>query len=222
MDRTSSRAGGPSMHHLAWKAGAWSFLLSYSALRGKVKPRPQSPIGVSRVEDPRRGSSNYLGFRASHNRRPLSTVLPRKGFAALVVRRRACRYARCGRVFYLCAHCDRGQVCCSKACGYYHRRSQCNKANRQYQGKFQGRLTHSLRQEAYRQRQASARAKKVTDQGLGKQNYFARLGITIAMMSSVRNETTSKGQTQGKNSPYVARCCLCGRWGFPSREGDRW
>ena len=79
MDEASSRAGGPSKHHPAWNAGAWSSLLDCSALRGKGKPRSFASPGESPVEGPRRGSSNYHGFRASHNRRPLSNALPRKG-----------------------------------------------------------------------------------------------------------------------------------------------
>jgi hypothetical protein len=79
MDKTSSRAGGPSKHHPAWNAGAWSFLLNCSALRGNGKPRSLASTGESPVEGPRRGSSNYHGFRASHNRRALSNALPRKG-----------------------------------------------------------------------------------------------------------------------------------------------
>jgi hypothetical protein len=59
----------------------------------------------------------------------------------------------------------------------------------------------------------------VTDQGLGKQNCFARVRIKGAMMSFPRNETTRKGQTQEKE---LHQCCGCGRWGFPSREGDLW
>ena len=79
MDKTSSRAEGARTHHHSVKARAGSFLLNCLALRGKEKPRSSTAIGVSDGEGPRRGSSTYLGFRASHNRRPLSTALPQKG-----------------------------------------------------------------------------------------------------------------------------------------------
>lgn len=79
MEKTSSRAEGTRTHHLSVKARALSFLVNCSALRGKGKPRSLTPIGIPPVESPRRGSSNHHEFRASHNRRPLSTALPRKG-----------------------------------------------------------------------------------------------------------------------------------------------
>ena len=79
-ERTSSRAAGAGKHHHAIKARACSSLLNCSALRGKAKPRSSTPIGVSDVEGPRGGSSTYLVERASHSRRPLSTVLPREGW----------------------------------------------------------------------------------------------------------------------------------------------
>lgn len=79
MYKTSSRAAGARTHHLPVKARAGSFLLNCLALRGKEKPRSSTAIGVSDGEGPRRGSSTYLRFRASHNRRPLSIALPQKG-----------------------------------------------------------------------------------------------------------------------------------------------
>jgi len=79
MDKTSSRAEGARTHHHSVKARAGSFLLNCLASRGKEKPRSSSAIGVSYGEGPRRGSSNHIRIRASHNRRPLSTALPHKG-----------------------------------------------------------------------------------------------------------------------------------------------
>ena len=79
MDKTSSRAEGARTHHHSVKARAGSFLLNCLASRGKEKPRSSSAIGVSDEEGPRRGSSNHIRIRASHNRRPLSTALPHKG-----------------------------------------------------------------------------------------------------------------------------------------------
>jgi hypothetical protein len=144
----------------------------------------------------------------------------------LVVRRRVCLYASCGRVFYICVHCDRGQVCCGERCRYKHRRAQCREANRFYQGKPKGKRAHSKRQEAYRLRQALARAKistkKVTDQGLYKQGRFASVSMTEAMMSPFTNESRAKGKTREEKTHNFARCCICGQCGFVSREGDIW
>lgn len=78
-ETASSRAEGAAKHRPSINPRACSSLLNCSVLRGKAKPRSVATIGVSEVEGPRRGSSNYLGIRASHNRRPLSTAFPRKG-----------------------------------------------------------------------------------------------------------------------------------------------
>jgi hypothetical protein len=79
----------------------------------------------------------------------------------VVLRQRVCRSQACLAVFWICAHCDRGQGYCSPACRSEVRRQQCRAANRRYQRSPEGRLDHQDRQRAYRQRHAPAR---VTDQ----------------------------------------------------------
>jgi hypothetical protein len=109
-------------------------------------------------------------------------------------------------------------------CGYYHRRDQCNEADRNYQNTFKGRLAHSKRQRAYRRRQRLAGAdtsmQKVTDQGLGKPRRFATVSMAEGIMSQKRKEPTSIGQAIEKKPRHgCARCCVCGRLGIPFREG---
>ena len=138
----------------------------------------------------------------------------------LFVRRRVCQYAPCGQVFYICVHCDRGQVCCSEKCGYDHRRNQCNEADRRYQNTRKGRLAHNKRQRAYNRRQRLARAdilmQKVTDQGLGKPRLFVTVNIAEGITSQMTKQPTSMGQAIEKNPRHgLARCCVCGRLGFP-------
>jgi hypothetical protein len=187
MDKTSSRAESARTDHHSVKARAGSSLLNCLALRGKEKPRSSLPIGVSDGEGPRRGSSNHIRIRASHNRRPLSTAFPQEGL-------------------------------------HYHRRDQFNKADRHYQNTRKGRRAHSKRQEAYRRRQRLAGAEtsmqKVTDQGLGKPRRFATVSIAEGIMSQMTKQPTSRGQAIEKKPRHgFARCSVCGRLGFPLREG---
>ena len=110
---------------------------------------------------------------------------------------------------------------------YYHRRAQCNKANRLYQDKFEGRLAHSKRQEAYRRRQRLAgddtSMQKVTDQDPEKRPQFAILDVAEGIMSQMTKEPTSKEQVMEKKPRHgFARCCVCGRLGIPLHEGGEW
>ena len=112
-------------------------------------------------------------------------------------------------------------------CGHYHRREQCNEADRNYQDTFKGRLAHSKRQAAYLQRQRLAgddtSMQKVTDQDPGKRPQFATLDVAEGIMSQMTKEPTSKEQVMEKKPRHgFARCCVCGRLGIPLREGDEW
>ena len=135
------------------------------------KPRSIAATGVLvKAKASKRSLSTYLVERASHNRRPLSTAL-------LIKARRPgprCSSTRlcrpCGRVFYLCAHCDRGQVCC-KECRYWYRRSQCNEANREYQDKCRRQLLQATK--GLPPTSGFGRKKKVTDQGLGNMAFLS-------------------------------------------------
>ena len=79
-----------------------------------------------------------------------------------VFRQRVCHFPPCGAVFYLCAHCDRGQRYCRPHCRDKSRRLQRREANRRYEQSLglDGRLDHRQRQREYRQRLKA----RVTDQ----------------------------------------------------------
>ena len=92
----------------------------------------------------------------------------------LVLRRAFC--ALCGEMFFVCRRCERGQRYCGTACRQEARRRKCREYNRKYQDKKKGRLKHALRQEAFVQRQALARAsKEVTDHSLEERFFPGKL-----------------------------------------------
>ena len=74
------------------------------------------------------------------------------------------RCGHCGQIFFVCRHCDRGQVYCSADCRRQARRQSCRRANARHQASPEGRLDHRDRQRAYRMRRR-ARLTSVTDQG---------------------------------------------------------
>jgi hypothetical protein len=72
-------------------------------------------------------------------------------------------------MFFICSHCDRGQVYCSPGCRDATRRLQLRAANLRYQRSEEGRLDHRDRQRAYRRRLAgsatTSAVENVTDHG---------------------------------------------------------
>ena len=76
------------------------------------------------------------------------------------LRRRFCRGAGCGVVFWICRHCDRGHQYCGERCRRKARRQQRRAANRRHQQSREGRLDHRDRQRAYRERRG---LRRVTD-----------------------------------------------------------
>ncbi len=78
------------------------------------------------------------------------------------LRPRLCRGPGCGSLFFVCSHCDHGQCYCSESCRAVARYQQRRAANHRYQRTEPGRLNHSHRQRAYRQRHGRF---CVTDQG---------------------------------------------------------
>jgi hypothetical protein len=80
-----------------------------------------------------------------------------------VLRQRVCLGGECHAVFFICAHCDRGQRYCSTPCREHTRVRQRRCANSRHQQCPEGRLDHRDRQRDYRcRRQVHA---GVTDQG---------------------------------------------------------
>ena len=67
-----------------------------------------------------------------------------------------CQAANCGALFFICAHCNRGQRYCSAVCRQKARRQQWRDASRRHQQSPEGRIDHRDRQRAYRQRKASS------------------------------------------------------------------
>ena len=72
-------------------------------------------------------------------------------------------------MFFICSHCDRGQVYCSPGCRDATRRLQLRAANLRHQRSEEGRLDHRDRQRAYRRRLAGSATtlavENVTDHG---------------------------------------------------------
>ena len=81
------------------------------------------------------------------------------------LRQRFCQAASCGAIFFICAHCDRGQRYCSAVCRQQARRQQWRTASRRHQQTLEGKLDHQDRQRAYRQRKAASISNSVTHQG---------------------------------------------------------
>ena len=77
-----------------------------------------------------------------------------------LLRRRICRGAGCGVVFWICCHCDRGHRYCSERCRQKKRRQSRRAANRRHQQSREGRLDHRDRQRVYRKK---CRLRRVTD-----------------------------------------------------------
>jgi len=83
-------------------------------------------------------------------------------------RQRCCKADNCGRLFFICPHCYRGQRYCSESCRLKSRAEQLRTAQRRYLQSPEGRKDQSERQRAYRQRKAvlssASASKSVIDQ----------------------------------------------------------
>lgn len=69
--------------------------------------------------------------------------------------------ARCQRQVIICRYCDRGNIYCAAGCALQSREEKQREAAQRYQFSLNGRRSHALRQQHYRQRQRE----KVTHQG---------------------------------------------------------
>jgi hypothetical protein len=139
----------------------------------------------------------------------------------LVLRQRFCRANTCGKVFWICRQCDRGQRYCSPRCRTETFRQQHRAANRRYQGSPEGRKDHSDRQRNYRRRRAWPDGKKsVTDEG--STPLLARVSMPLpASMPGLA--ATAWNRTLTSATPDLARqrygrvklllCIVCGRQG---------
>ena len=130
-----------------------------------------------------------------------------------------CRYEPCGKVFYICRSCYRGQAYCSDPCFKTNRDKQCREANRNHQQSDEGRLDHNSRQRELYQRQVDARRegneKNLTD----RSSPTACDGVTMNFSDSRDLEPT---KTESKESQEVhddkreayPRCRICNRKGY--------
>ena len=133
-----------------------------------------------------------------------------------VLRQRRCHAEKCGRLFWICRSCDRGQRYCSPLCRRRQRLQQCRAANRRHQQSPEGRADHRDRQRAYRRRQRRAR---VTYQGRQSKRSsvtlcVARRELSVAGKSTVRErEERHVGRFCDLGSPSRPICVRCGRPG---------
>jgi hypothetical protein len=80
--------------------------------------------------------------------------------------------ARCRDQVFLCSHCDRGQLYCSRTCSSVSRRERRTQTAQRYQSSRGGQLKHAARTARWRERRRSLRrasagcdGHKVTHQG---------------------------------------------------------
>jgi len=122
----------------------------------------------------------------------------------LVLRQRFCRFSACGKVFWICRHCDRGQRYCSPLCRQQAYRQQRRRANRRHQQSTEGRLDHRDRQREYRRRRIAAR---VTDQGSLRSSFRCRI------LLQATTPTPARRQSRPRAFSGWLRCIVCGRRG---------
>lgn len=132
---------------------------------------------------------------------------------------RVCRYEPCGKVFYICRSCFRGQGYCSDLCKQFNRRMQCREANRKHQESEEGRLDHNQRQQDLYERQLEARSggneKNLTDPSSNTDCD----GVTMNLSDSrdLRPTNTWPKESQevhDDTSEAYPRCRICNRKGY--------
>ena len=126
-------------------------------------------------------------------------------------------------MFFVCSHCDRGQVYCGSDCRDLARRLQLRAANLRHQRSEEGRLDHCDRQRAYRLRLArspnTSTAKSVTDHGSndhsphdivetapGDDFQLVAFGANLIQPEAPRSDFRL-------HRPMIV-CCRCGRSGL--------
>jgi len=120
-------------------------------------------------------------------------------------RQRFCSWPACGRMFFICAACYRGQRYCSAACRTPARLQQRRAANRRHQQSQEGRLDHRDRQRAYRRRRPAA---GVTDQSCGAGVGYGKMAALHVPVGVVERRRLYESPMPG---PVV--CRFCGRRG---------
>jgi hypothetical protein len=124
-------------------------------------------------------------------------------------------------MFFICSHCDHGQVYCSSGCREATRRLQLRAANLRHQQSEEGRLDHRDRQRAYRRRLARSAtpsaAQSVTDHGSKNQDSHDIVGAAPSDDSELVDLDTSLIQPVPRGHLSLSRsgivCSCCGRLG---------
>jgi hypothetical protein len=129
----------------------------------------------------------------------------------------ACARPACGQVFFLCVRCDRGHRYCGRACASVARRAGLRAAGERYQRSFDGRATHALRQQRYRER----RRAKVT-------HHRREVAPSSAMVRASQATSATEAQpateilAHGPDHPPPQRrrpcCARCGAAGWYVRH----
>jgi hypothetical protein len=115
-----------------------------------------------------------------------------------------CGRAACRQMFFLCSHCDRGQVYCGKACSSAARRASVRAAGTRYQATADGRHAHAARQQRYRE--------KVTHHAPEKGPELATLPpapVTAAISAADNPGAARTLNHERQRAPY--RCAMCAR-----------
>ena len=124
------------------------------------------------------------------------------------LRRRFCRGAGCGVVFWICRHCDRGHQYCGERCRQKARRRQHRDANRRNQQSREGRLDHRDRQRAYRERR---RLPRVTDHTSAATYDSGSIGIAEPSPSENGPESLFGEPEYADYPEFEPTCIICGR-----------
>jgi hypothetical protein len=122
----------------------------------------------------------------------------------VILRPRICR--ACGKLFWICRHCDRGHRYCSAFCRHQAYGQKRRLANRRHQQSPEGRLDHRDRQRAYRRRRLVSQ-ESVTDQSSLPSSLYHRMPQAIVLLRLGYRESPSPGF-----SGWL-RCIICGRRG---------
>ena len=129
-----------------------------------------------------------------------------------------CSAEGCGKIFYVCASCWRGQRYCSEECSSIARRQQQRQSSLRYQKTPEGRETHNLNQRDYYLREcekARSEAKEIQiDHGSPEEE--KDVWIETAPVVAAHFETTPAFLTRASHHPPsegpsgVVYCRICG------------
>jgi hypothetical protein len=145
----------------------------------------------------------------------------------LEIRQRVCRGPECGKVFYICRSCDRGQRYHDYACRHRARLEQRRNANRTYELSFAAKLDRCARQQVFRNR-LKAKLQKVT--GQGRETGSSSVSIDSARMISFMSKEPESQAFHTKLIPFpvaqktgsgLVSCIVCGRYAFWTASSSR-